>query len=69
MYQELDRTPGTRTRKRWRGSRLPPSRPGASLPRMSFFQEPPRLGNQYEDDALLRSYLDRALPKDMRAGL
>jgi alkylation response protein AidB-like acyl-CoA dehydrogenase len=36
---------------------------------MSFFQEPPRLGNQYDDDALLRSYLDRVLPRDMRAGL
>jgi len=36
---------------------------------MSFFQDPPRLGNQYDDDALLRSYLDRSLPGDMKAGL
>ncbi|WP_434391542.1 acyl-CoA dehydrogenase family protein [Melittangium boletus] len=36
---------------------------------MSFFQDPPRLGNQYDDDALLRGYLDRVLPRDMKAGL
>ncbi|ATB34094.1 acyl-CoA dehydrogenase family protein [Melittangium boletus] len=36
---------------------------------MSFFQDPPRLGNQYDDDALLRSYLDRSLPQEMKAGL
>ncbi len=29
---------------------------------MSFNQQPPTLGNQYEDDRLLRSYLARALP-------
>jgi alkylation response protein AidB-like acyl-CoA dehydrogenase len=32
---------------------------------MSFFQDPPRLGNQYDDDPLLREYLARALPADM----
>ena len=33
-----------------------------------FLQEPPRLANQYEDDALLRSYLRRALePAVLRA--
>jgi alkylation response protein AidB-like acyl-CoA dehydrogenase len=36
---------------------------------MSFFQEPPRLGNQYDEDVLLRSYLDRVLPPDLKAGL
>lgn len=29
------------------------------------FQEPPELGNQYEDDHVLRSYLARVLPPDM----
>jgi acyl-CoA dehydrogenase len=29
------------------------------------FQEPPKLGNQYEDDPVLRSYLARVLPADM----
>lgn len=29
---------------------------------MAFRQEPPALGNQYEDDRVLRSYLRRALP-------
>ncbi|QSQ25832.1 acyl-CoA dehydrogenase family protein [Pyxidicoccus parkwayensis] len=33
---------------------------------MSFFQDPPRLGNQYDDDALLQSYLARTLPEDLR---
>ncbi|HZS40933.1 MAG TPA: acyl-CoA dehydrogenase family protein [Polyangia bacterium] len=33
---------------------------------MAFFQDPPRLGNQYDDDALLREYLDRALPDEAR---
>ncbi|HJQ31864.1 MAG TPA: acyl-CoA dehydrogenase family protein, partial [Pyrinomonadaceae bacterium] len=32
---------------------------------MTFRQEPPRLGNQYEDDRALRSYLKRALPPDV----
>ncbi|NVJ08622.1 acyl-CoA dehydrogenase family protein [Myxococcus sp. AM001] len=36
---------------------------------MSFFQEPPRLGNQYDDDALLQSYLARTLPQDLRRAL
>ena len=30
-----------------------------------FFQDPPRLGNQYDDDALLRAYLCWRLPADM----
>ena len=34
---------------------------------MAFFQEPPRLGNQYEADALLREYLSRVLPADALA--
>ncbi|OJH33505.1 acyl-CoA dehydrogenase family protein [Cystobacter ferrugineus] len=36
---------------------------------MSFFQEPPRLGNQYDEDVLLRSYLERVLPPDLKASL
>jgi alkylation response protein AidB-like acyl-CoA dehydrogenase len=32
---------------------------------MTFSQQPPRLGNQYEDDRALRSYLKRALPPDV----
>lgn len=32
---------------------------------MPFRQEPPRLGNQYETDRALRSYLRRALPQDV----
>src|SRR5829696_3701329 len=32
---------------------------------MPFRQEPPRLGNQYEDDRALRSYLKRTLPPDV----
>ncbi|HKY44255.1 MAG TPA: acyl-CoA dehydrogenase family protein [Pyrinomonadaceae bacterium] len=32
---------------------------------MPFQQIPPKLGNQYEDDRLLRSYLSRVLPKDV----
>ncbi len=31
---------------------------------MPFFQDPPRLGNQYDDDALLREYLARVLEPD-----
>lgn len=31
---------------------------------MAFFQAPPRLGNQYDDDPLLREYVSRALPPD-----
>jgi acyl-CoA dehydrogenase len=36
---------------------------------MAFFQEPPRLGNQYDDDALLQSYLARTLPEDFRRSI
>src|SRR5215208_5763503 len=32
---------------------------------MTFRQEPPRLGNQYETDRALRSYLRRALPPEV----
>jgi acyl-CoA dehydrogenase len=32
---------------------------------MTFQQTPPELGNQYEDDRVLRSYLARVLPEDM----
>src|SRR5512132_4721631 len=32
---------------------------------MSFEQSPPSLGNQYEDDRVLRSYLARVLPEVM----
>lgn len=32
---------------------------------MPFQQPPPTLGNQYEDDRVLRSYLKRALPPDV----
>jgi len=34
-----------------------------------FVQEPPDLGNQYEDDRVLRSYLARTLPPDVRAAI
>ena len=36
---------------------------------MAFFQEAPRLGNQYDDDALLREYLGRTLPPSLLASL
>ena len=32
-----------------------------------YFQDPPRLGNQYDDDALLRAFLRWRLPPKMRA--
>ncbi len=34
---------------------------------MAFFQTPPELGNQFTEDPLLLSYLDRVLPEGMRA--
>lgn len=34
---------------------------------MAFQQAPPRLGNQYEDDRVLQSYLRRALPAEVLA--
>lgn len=34
-----------------------------------FFQDGPRLGNQYEDDALLRAYLHWRLPAAVRAAI
>jgi alkylation response protein AidB-like acyl-CoA dehydrogenase len=36
---------------------------------MAFIQLPPELGNQYEDDFALRSYLARALPADVLADI
>jgi acyl-CoA dehydrogenase len=33
---------------------------------MAFFQDGPELGNQYDDDALLREYLERTLPLTRR---
>ena len=33
---------------------------------MDFFQDPPRLGNQYDGDLLLRSWLERTLPEPVR---
>jgi alkylation response protein AidB-like acyl-CoA dehydrogenase len=36
---------------------------------MSFVQSPPELGNQYEDDLSLRSYLARTLPSDVLADI
>src|SRR5581483_3165413 len=36
---------------------------------MSFTQQPPALGNQYDDDRVLRAYLQRALPADVRAAI
>ena len=33
---------------------------------MGFFQAPPELNNQYDDDRALRSYLQRAIPADAR---
>ena len=32
---------------------------------MAFFQEPPRLGNQYDDDPMLGDYLVRSLPAEV----
>lgn len=34
-----------------------------------FFQAPPKLGNQYDDDRALRSYLEWKLPQDMLADI
>ena len=36
---------------------------------MPFFQQPPQLGNQYDDDPLIRDYLARTLPPDMLAAV
>ena len=36
---------------------------------MAFFQHPPQLGNQYDDDPLIRDYLARTLPADMLAAV
>ena len=34
---------------------------------MTFFQEPPSLGNTFTSDAALRSHLRRTLPPDVRS--
>jgi alkylation response protein AidB-like acyl-CoA dehydrogenase len=36
---------------------------------MDFFQDPPRLGNQYDADLLLRSWLERTLPEPVRRAI
>jgi len=36
---------------------------------MAFKQQPPFLGNQYEEDRVLRSYLKRTLPEEMLQGI
>src|SRR5262245_25760241 len=36
---------------------------------MDFFQDPPRLGNQYDGDLLLRSWLERTLPEPVRRAI
>jgi alkylation response protein AidB-like acyl-CoA dehydrogenase len=36
---------------------------------MTFFQEPPALENQFDSDRVLRSYLGRALPPDVRSAI
>src|SRR5499433_2264530 len=36
---------------------------------MDFFQDPPRLGNQYDADLLLRSWLERTLPDPVRRAI
>jgi alkylation response protein AidB-like acyl-CoA dehydrogenase len=36
---------------------------------MAFFQDAPTLGNQFQDDRVLRSYLARALPPDVHKAL
>lgn len=36
---------------------------------MTFFQSAPSLGNQYDDDVLLREYLSRRLPEDVRRAI
>lgn len=41
--------------------------PAASPERGEFFQDPPRLPNLYRSDTLLRRYLERVLPPEVRA--
>ena len=36
---------------------------------MAFFQDPPALENQYRSDRVLRSYLARALPPEVRQAI
>ncbi|WP_437950391.1 acyl-CoA dehydrogenase family protein [Sorangium sp. So ce296] len=36
---------------------------------MAFYQDPPSLGNQYDDDRVLRSYLARVLPREAAASI
>jgi len=33
---------------------------------MEFHQSPPTLGNQYDSDALLKEYIERTLPAELR---
>ena len=36
------------------------------MTRPGFLQPPPELGNQYRDDRVLRGYLERVLPPEVR---
>lgn len=36
---------------------------------MSFFQTPPRIGNQFDDDAVLQDYLRERVPADLLPGM
>src|SRR5688500_15465839 len=40
---------------------------GSPRETMAFYQTPPELGNQYDDDDVLRRYLKNALPPDVLA--
>src|SRR5690606_30843599 len=51
--------PGRRARR--------PRSPAVGWPAMGFRQAPPRLGNQYLDDALAREVAARLLPDERRA--
>ena len=39
------------------------------MPRMAFFQAPPTLGNQFDDDRVLSQVLTRMVPSSDRASL
>jgi len=45
----------------------PKTRDALRCASMAFFQTPPSLGNQFDDDALLREYLERILPAETLA--
>ena len=36
---------------------------------MAFVQTPPALGNQYDEDRVLQSYLQRVLPEEVLANI